>query len=191
MCKTWEKWGKKWKSAETHWRSRCSDTWQWTWMVFWDLNRREGERNRRREWLLCVNCWSLSIFILNVSVVAVKLLRVPVVMRNCCEIHPLAPNPLLKLYTSFFNRFGVSKSELAILWQAVLWRETSSLGWWVLPSVVRWLLTLWRYLLLFIASERGPGWLNHCWTSSVQMSVWGWILTHFLKLLQLKKRVFR
>lgn len=86
---------------------------------------REKETNRRREWLLCVNCWSLPTFIL--SVAAVKLLRVSVVVRNCCEIHPLAPNPLPKLYTSIFNRFWVYKSELATLWQAVLWRETSAL----------------------------------------------------------------
>lgn len=122
------------------WRRRwCSDMWQrqWTWMIFQDFTRRKSGR-KKKKCLLCVNFWGLSFFILNVSVAAVKLLHVSVVMRNCCEIHPLAPNPLPKLCTSILNRFWVSKSELATLWQAVVWRETSSSGWWLLPSVLRW-----------------------------------------------------
>lgn len=43
--------GKKWKCAETYWRSRCADTWQrqWTWMMFWDFNRRKSGRNKQIE----------------------------------------------------------------------------------------------------------------------------------------------
>lgn len=51
MSKTWKKMGKNLKSAETHWRNRCSDMWQWqwTWMIFWDFRRKSGRKKQIEE----------------------------------------------------------------------------------------------------------------------------------------------
>lgn len=149
--------------------------------------------NRRKGCFLCVKPVNLF-FSLNLSVVTVQLLRVPVVMRNCCEMHPPAPNEMPKCYICNFDRLSVFKSELAALQQAVPVvcgeKQAPSGGESFLPSQDD-LITLCRYLLLSVASKRSPGWLNHSWTSNVQASVWGWIITHFLKLLQLTKRAFK